>query len=186
MAQTIAVQRGTASLTGDGATRTTLFTLSSGIATRVILAGVAIRGSTAQTRNMRAIFCIDVNGAGNYLPVMMGGGNFQQQRYFALFPNGASAPMANTPAYVGTTSGSIWGSQGYQLVGDSQNGYGSSANDIKIQMAADQQQSGSSTPMSIVPAQFWMANGDSLQVIYYNYDSYAATVVYHFITVTES
>ena len=186
MAQTVAVQRGTASLTGDGATRTTLFTLSSGTATRVIVGGIAIRGSTSSTRNLRAIFCIDVNGSGNYLPVMMGGTNFQTGRYFSLFPNGASAPMGNTPAYVGTTPGQIWGSQGYQFVGDSQNGYGSSANDIKIQMAADQQAAGSSTPMNIVPAQFWMANGDSLQVIYYNYDGYAATIVYHFVTVTES
>lgn len=186
MAQTIAVQRGTATVVGNGTSRTTLFTQSSGTATRVILAGCSFGLSTGSSAYARMILTINMNGSGTYLPVAAIGGNSQSKRYHAMFPNGTQAPLGNAPIYTGTTPSTVYGSSGYSIAGGAYQGYAENADDYILLLAQDQTLSSNSTPISIVPSQFWMANGDSLTVQGYNVNSYTLNVAYHFITVTES
>jgi hypothetical protein len=63
MAQTVAAQRGTTTVSGNGGTATTLFTQSTGTATRVILNSVVTKHSESNLDRMA--LCINVNGTGN-------------------------------------------------------------------------------------------------------------------------
>jgi hypothetical protein len=186
MPQTIAVQRGTTTVAGDGTSRTTLFTLSSGIATRVLLVGITFGASTGTVRNFKNVLSINLNGSGTYLPVIVGTANNNECRFMALFPNGANAQNGAQGAWAGTVNGQVSLIPGGQLVSDGFSGYSTSVSDMKHHAGSDFQQSAGNNAVQIAPAQFWMANGDSLTYQSTNNNNYTGNIAYHFITVTES
>ena len=63
MAQTIALQRGTTSVTLDGTTKYTMFTQSGGTATRVIINGVAMYSGNARS-GLAMIIGVQKSGGG--------------------------------------------------------------------------------------------------------------------------
>jgi hypothetical protein len=186
MPQTIAVQRGTTTVAGNGTSRTTLFTLSSGVATRVLVAGISVGLSSGTAASFRNVFSINLNGSGTYLPVIIGSGNGNQSRYMALFPSSANSQNGGQGAWSGTVNGQVAFIPGGTLVGDNQTGYSDDVSDMKFHAGSNFQEAAGSIAVSIVPAQFWMANGDSLSVSCKNNNNYTANIAYHFITITES
>lgn len=181
MAQTIVAQRGQSTVTGNGTTNLTLFTQSTGIATRVIINYLsAYMDSTSN--NLRISLIINGGGAGalsciayagqtasgnsagiNMFPGLLGGpvesatGNLNQvEQYLPRAPNAVGAgPLVN--------------------IGANQVRFTSQTNTID-----------NSQPANIVPFQFWMNNGDVLLIRGYNGDSSTMTIRYGFTTITES
>jgi hypothetical protein len=186
MAQTVAVIRGTTTVAGNGTTRTTLFTLSSGIATRVLVVGITFGTSTGAVRAWRNVLTINSNGSGTYLPVIVGTSNNNECRFMALFPNSANAQNGAQGQWAGTVNGQVSMIPGGSLVADGFSGYSTSAADMKHHAGSDFQQSATNNAVQIVPAQFWMANGDSLTYQCWNNNEYTGNIAYQFITVTES
>ena len=183
MAQTISVQRGSTTVLGNGTTRTTIFTLSSGTASRIILAGLSFSAGTENQNNCTGSLLININGSGSYLPVLyksVGAGSY---RYWAVFPdtsasNNGGAKILNSAVsnFVGTT-----------LASDTLNGYAVNIFNAQNISSAGNVGGPGTVPTNYVPSNFWMANGDSLVVMaYLSSTAQTVTVLYHFIIVTES
>jgi len=182
MAQTIAVQRGTTTVTGNGITKTTLFTQSGGIATRVILVGVSANIASGQNSHSLALF-INVNGTGNLLPVAYVMTNYTNYNTVYMLPDKAgSSPLTmqsgNTGFFAGTAS----------FAGNANGGIVNGLTNAVVPIAGTTgyQNPYYNSPLSLVPSQFWMASGDSLVASSFNAGEQTPTIVYHFVTITES
>jgi hypothetical protein len=183
MAQTIAVQRGSTTVSGAGASKTTLFTLSSGTATRVIVGGVSAE-FPGNNGYARMLLSINVNGSGSYLPVLFRQHNQYSNRYLNSWPNSdSSIGVSLSGRFNDTISQSFGVSIGSSAVGGFPGSIAGSLTGAVYQSSI----SGDYVPLNITPGQFWMANGDSLVVQAYNELTPASvTIIYHFVTVTES
>ncbi len=186
MAQTIAVQRGSTTVAGDGTTKTTLFTQSSGTATRVILVGASANTSGGTGINMAFGLQINVNASGAYLPVALIKGNGQAIRYLNMFP---AASTTGNSSFFGATAGTLEQimTSTPTIGSTTDGGFGANvAGSGQIQLAANVVPTFSQTPINYVPAQFWMASGDVLVASVYISSGLTATIIYHFVTITES
>lgn len=184
MAQTIAVQRGTTTVTGNGTTKVTLFTQSSGTATRVILCGVSANTAAGTGINFSLGLHLNVSSGGNYLPIAIVKGIQSGARYTAMFPGGTSTSQGEM--WGGATSGEglIPGSSTYMSTTDG--GLPADLNSGTMHLTGNVAYQYIYTALNYVPTQFWMANGDSLAVSHYNSSGNTATIIYHFVTITES
>lgn len=186
MAQTIAAQRGTTTNPSDGSTMTTLFTQSSGIATRVILNGVSWTTTSGGSTINRMALLINVNGTGVYnLVAVKATSNAGRTAYgMNMMPDSrSSAPVTTTGSSAGqypdrwvmysTFAGNYLGTNlaGGRWEQSGPNGGFAGMNDFAV---------------DIVPSQFWMNSGDSLTLLTWNNNGYTASVVYSFTTITES
>ena len=183
MAQTIAVQRGTTSVTADGVSRVTLFTQSSGTATRVILVGLSMNMPSGTGIRIAMSLTVNVNGTGNYLPIaLISGNNGTSGRYLNMFPNAASNSSGSTfaPASAHSNSSTIMSTN------DGGNALTANVANTQIALPGNVTNNGSSDPINYVPSQFWMANNDSVSLLCYATSGYSANIIYHFVTVTES
>ena len=186
MAQTIAVQRGTTTVASDGTSKVTLFTQSSGIATRVILVGVSANTSGGTGVNMALGLNINVNAGGNYLPVALMKGNNQSLRYLNMFPG---ASTTGNSSFFGGTAGTLEQIMtSTATVGSTTDGgFGANvAGNGQIHLSGNVVPTFNQTPINYVPAQFWMASGDALTASVFLTSGYTATIIYHFVTITES
>jgi hypothetical protein len=119
MPQTIALQRGTTTLTGDGTTSVTLFTQSGGIATRVIVNQLSFFFSSALDANadMRGIvYHQSSGGQGSVLGILKNTqgttslkavqfpvGSFTNNPWTGLSPTATALPFMGVP-YIGSTN----------------------------------------------------------------------------------
>ena len=184
MAQTIAVQRGTTTTPTDGSTKTTLFTQSSGVATRVIVGGITASYPTNDTDTKYVVF-INVNGSGNYIPVILRANGNSSTRYITTFPNSDSAIGASLSGKIPDGTGQSGGAS----IGSSNSG--GWATSIASGMTGQIFQQGAAfnqMPLNISPGNFWIANGDSLVIVANNSTNSASVtqINYHFVTVTET
>lgn len=185
MAQTIVAQRGSTTVTTNGQTSVTLFTQSSGIATRVILNSVSW-GAANGGMNPRMSLMININGTGNETCVaILGGTNASGGNGQTMFPNCSPFPMNNTTAvanaYIDRWIVASLGGSSTMIGKNLTNGYwlfyGPNGSDQSSQFAN----------IEFVPSQFWMNSGDSLVFRCYKSGSAeTANVYYSFTTITES
>lgn len=187
MAQTIAVQRGTTTSTSDGTSRVTLFTQSSGIATRVILVGLSVNLSGTDTRLAMSL-TVNVNGSGSYLPIAyITSNNNTTSRYLNMYPNGSSNHSG--AIFAGSaTGGGVSQSAASTVLSNLSGGTSATANPFGIQIALpfNNTNTGGSDPINYVPSQFWIGNGDLITFQCYTLNPLSASIVYHFVTITES
>ena len=185
MAQTIVAQRGSTTVTSNGTTSVTLFTQSSGIATRVILNSVS--WSTPNGTNYpRCSLMVNINGTGNETCVaLLGGTHPSSSGGQTLFPSNTYSPlegMQATSNYVSRwTVTNMSGSASNMLGKNLQNGYWG--------FGGPNGATGTPNDSSIeyVPSQFWMNSGDSLVFrCYRGGTAETANVYYSFTTITES
>ena len=183
MAQTIVAQRGTTTNIADGQTSTTLFTQSTGIATRVILNSVAIKHSEAQLTSMA--LCINVNGTGNLaLVAIKTVANMGRSSYsLVMLPNSSYQRLSTI-----TTSPANYVDSWAQFNSSANHYLGSRINSSRWEFSGP---NGSyvnqgSTALDQVPSQFWMNNGDSLVILTFNSNNNITDVLYSFTTITES
>ena len=189
MAQTVALQRGTTTVTGNGSSFADLFTQSSGIATRVILNGVACYASSTDTRLYACLLVKSAGSSTNVLTVATKSyGNNQNVGAFDfsvvdgiadnLGPwsptsNQGTTNKANMAATNTTTA-----TQGGTTFATTMNyiyvsGTGSNINTNDVQYFA-------------VPRDFWIGPSDIVSLKIFTANTRTWTIAYSFTTVTES
>lgn len=182
MAQTIAAQKGNGTVASNGTTALTLFTQSTGIATRVILNSVSFTCPTGLS-NPTMSLVINVNGTGNRVPVAIIGIAGLGLNLFgaAMFPSQQSekSTMSLGTSDAFHTNHIILGSgKASQTIGTevNANALRMGGNEVNYEVTQNSFQ--------IVPSQFWMNAGDVLE--YRCFGSDTATVTWSFTTITES
>lgn len=182
MAQTIAAQRGTTTVTANGTSTVTLFTQSTGTATRVILNSVSFYTNNGGTAPKMSL-CININGTGNQTCVaLLGSSNGTSANGLTMFPNCSPFPLTNTTATANTYI-DRWmpTTLANKNIGtDLQSGY------WVFQGPNGSTNSSESSAIEYVPSQFWMNSGDSLVFRCRSATGDTATVMYSFTTITES
>lgn len=185
MAQTIALQRGTATVTWDGSSTTTLFTQSGGTATRVIIGGIsAFTASNPSALGMQ--LSVGLAGSTTNTVTIAYKASSNQQSYGAIdfIPGLMPTSGAKRP----DTSDTITGSSvlGYSTAGS----FGSAQNTVNALLtgASSGCNFGQSTfNYEYCPLQFWIGPSDIVRWRGYNNSGgYTGTVAYSFITITES
>ncbi len=187
MAQTIAAQRGTTTNAGDGTTKTTLFTQSSGIATRVILNGVSAQSAGGTSATFRISLVINVNGSGSFIPVAIRGNASAGRSVYGI----SMMPDSKTGEAVQSLGGSAGAYQPSRWVPATVSQpvyFGTEIQNNRWEWFGPVGSYSDALNNSIdyVPSQFWMNSGDTLSIITFNTNNRSADVVYSFTTITES
>lgn len=185
MAQTIAAQRGTTTVSGNGTTPTTLWTQSTGVATRVILNSVVMKHDTSFFSRFSLL--LNVNGSGNYAAVAAKGVSNQtaSSNGLIMMPGSMTPSMGSIPTgqantslpdryIVATISGNTYLFTNMSNTRWRFYGPGSIVNTYE------------NGCIDFVPQQFWMNSGDSLVAICHNSDSFTCDLLYSFTTITET
>lgn len=184
MAQTIALQRGSTSITWNGTTAYTLFTQSGGTATRVIIGGVSAYSTNNGSINM-AMF-VKQSGTSNYLTIgYKGVGTASSSNSLDFYGGSAITPLPAQPASTNNSAG------GTPILVNSNGGFfgaGDISNTAVQAINSQFSNSNSFFQFEVCPQQFWIGPGDSVVMKFFNYSSAAATgiVAYTFTTITES
>jgi hypothetical protein len=189
MAQTITARSGSTTIYSGGNSFTTLWTQSTGAATRVLLNSVSVKhpASGNPYGNLVMSLCINVGGSGNLACVALKStsGPYADKTGMSMMPGSNYTPVGTVPGYVSSNYPDRWtqfynGNSAYYLGARPQNNWYWSGPSNGNQAAATQ-------PCDLVPSQFWINNGDSVVFVYYD-SSGAQTcdVLYSFTTVTES
>jgi hypothetical protein len=183
MAQTIALQRGTTTVTGNGTTEVTLFTQSGGTATRVILNQLGASISEVPS-NAYMTLIHQVSGGHTFVLGILkypasGARSFQ-------FPSGASSDQAfSGNSVLSSTSASKLISSMPVIYSDGTSGVANvSPNSIGIEWAT----SANDTRMAMLCSNFYMGPSDSLRIRCRadGAGTTTATISYSFTTITES
>jgi len=184
MAQTIALQRGTTTVAGSGASSVTLFTQSGGTATRVILNQLSFYNSTSASNSSSRVlvyltssggqtsvlgYLFGSNGTGYSYQFLPGGGNSNVGAGVSTAVLGQCPVIqsSNTSADIGTPNPSNVSASFDTSTGRNQ---------------------------AIFPSNFWMGPSDSIKIkAYQSYTSGKSTlqvatvnIGYSFTTITES
>ena len=188
MAQTITARSGSTTVSSGGSTGTTLWTQSTGTATRVILNSISVKHPTSGTNgNLVMTLCINVAASGNFAMVAMKNTSAPYSDKYGLnmMPNSNYNPIGTVPGYVGSNIPDRWvqysqaGSTYYLGQRPQNNWYYSGPSNIASQ--------GSLIPSDFVPSQFWINNGDAVVLMYYDQaGSQTCDLLYSFTTITES
>jgi len=186
MAQTIAAQRGTTTNASDGFTKTTLFTQSTGTATRVILNGVSAQSAGGTSATFRISLVINVNGSGSFIPVAIkGNGSAGRSVYgLSMMPDSRNEAMTS----VGGSAGSFYPNRWIPATVSQPVYFGTEIQNNRWEWFGPNGSYSTAVNEGIdyVPSQFWMNSGDTLSIITFNTNSRSADVVYSFTTITES
>lgn len=187
MAQTIAIQRGELSLVWNDALYT-IFTQSTGTATRVIFGGMNCYSGGSPGANVGMMTFIQNSAANRWTPVSVWSASKTSGQIcgFLTFPSQSSTFRQSYSGsnILQTNAGNSIGSQsntGY-IGGNSLgsvNMYGGGSNTGGFPF-------GTVGNMDQQPAQFWMGSGDSLVIRVVSSSSSAAYLAYNFVTITES
>jgi len=183
MAQTIAMQRGTTTITANGTGPTTLFTQSGGTATRVIINGIS--GYAAGTTNYWCMMLSITNsGTSVNLPVAFkstGGNGGSTGGFFFLSGLGAASNGAaqkyntastGTSAAVLLSNANTWPRSGDPMI-------------VAVDNALTCSGSASAV-YEYCPQNFWIGPGDQVCFGIYNGASSSVNVAWNFTTITES
>jgi len=181
MAQTIAMQRGTTTVTPDDATSVTLFTQSGGTATRVILNQLGFYfSSTPASGTVHAVVLHTVSGGQTF---MLGILRDPDRRRSYQFPPGAFTNNAFTGSATQTaaSSSAVW-SNFPILSGTGSAGVGSSdASGVILDYTT-----GTSAKYSMMPSNFYIGPSDSISMKILATGPTTANISYSFTTITES
>lgn len=185
MAQTIALQRGSAAITWNGTSLTTLFTQSGGTATRVCIGGVSAYSSVAAPLAM-GIF-VKQSAVSVYTMIAFKTINSAVQSYSLDFFGGSSITTAG--AQLSATNNTV---SSQNIIGNTATvDYTAMSNFSGIEQAGGSVGiflGGTQSNFEVCPQQFWIGAGDSVVMKFYNFNNTAATgnVGYSFTTITES
>ena len=183
MAQTVAAQRGTTTVSCNGTSAITLFTQSTGIATRVILNSVTFRDNTTGN-SPRMSLMINVNGSGNQTAVaLMSTPTGVPGSGLTMFPGCNPMPLTNI-----TSNPQTYIDRWFIINTEASINLGENISNTRWSYVGPNGSSQTSGAGAIdyVPSQFWMNNGDSLVLRCHTGGSGTATVTYSFTTITES
>lgn len=176
MAQTILIQRGTTTATGDSsATAVTLFTQSGGLGTRVIINQLSF-SPAAGTSNTDTKVLLNILSSGGYSnPVGFWWGN--------------SNSVSQGCWSVGV-SGDVWGANASAASAIQPNGFGSNDSPNGAGMGSynmSQLRFGISNGNSYGPTNFWIGPSDAVQIRVWRSSGTATyNIGYSFTTITES
>ena len=183
MAQTIALQRGVASITWDGTTQTTLFTQSGGTATRVVFNGCGAYNGSASAGMLMSIFVKLSGGTGSYCVASVWIGNSANNASIDFRPG-------NTNAVGGGTNGSAAINSGATVLAfNTASTYSMDVNMVYANLFGGMNASGgfgSGNIYEFCPAQFWIGPGDAIIFKCRAATSNSGQVAYSFTTITES
>jgi len=185
MPQTIALQRGTTTVTANGTDSVTLFTQSGGIATRVILNQLGAFFSADFNQNTSFAVFHNVSGGQSFLLGLMKDSNRRRSCQFA--PGAASnnafagnVGQTSTSAFTQRSMMPSMGSNGTSGVGSA------AASQIQIEYYGT---TDANHHFAIFPSNFYMGPGDSLslKVAALNDETArTANISYSFTTITET
>lgn len=186
MAQTIAIQRGELSLVWNNALYT-IFTQSTGTATRVIFGGMNCYSGGSPGANVGMMTFIQNSTANRWTPVSIWSASKAAGQIcgFLTFPSQSSTYRQS---FAGSTI--LQTNAGNSIGSQDSTGYigGNSLNSVNMYGG----NSNTTFPFGTVgnmdqqPAQFWMGSGDSLVIRVISSSSSAAFLAYNFVTITES
>lgn len=180
MAQTITLQRGTASMTLNGTTKYTLFTQSGGTATRVIINGVAVKANNARAGIMLGVF-VQQSGGGFWTVALKITNNSANVANLDL-QRGQMALASSTGGGGTSTSGSalVGGSTGGSFYGDQNmvtgNVFGATTSATMY----------SNSQYECCPNEFYIGPSDIVYLKAHNPFGDAGDYVYSFTCITES
>lgn len=184
MAQTIAMQRGTTTVSATGISEVTLFTQSGGIATRVILNQLG--ASISEVPNHAYMTLIHQVSGGQAFVLGILKYATSGPRSFQFAPGVSSAnPFAAVPM-LNSTSNSLGRSSNPVIHSDGSNGV---ANITPSSVNVSWPDGSTDTRYSMLCSNFYMGPGDSLLVrcrADINSGTATATISYSFTTITES
>lgn len=182
MPQVIAAQRGSTTVSTNGTSSVTLFTQSTGIATRVILNSVTF--FTSVNSNLpRMSLCVNINGSGNNTCVAILGASDLSGTGLTMFPNCSPFPLTNITASPNTYI-DRWVPMSQSAAGI---GTDLTANQWRFAGPNGSSNQSAQAVIEYVPSQFWMNGGDSLVFRCFQTGSpVTATVLYSFTTITET
>lgn len=183
MAQTIALQRGTTTVTGNGTTEVTLFTQSGGTATRVILNQLGASISEVPTNAFMTLIH-QVSGGHDFVLGILKFGSSGARSF--QFPSGASPNQAfSGSSALTSTSASKLISIMPVINSDGTSGV---ANVSPSGVFVDWATSAADTRMAILCSNFYMGPSDSLRIRCRadGVSTTTATISYSFTTITES
>lgn len=166
MAQTIAMQRGTGTLSASGNTSATLFLQSGGSATRVIVNGIAFFTNSGTGNPMYMSLYVDSSGGPGYIV-----GKYYQYTasgQFTVSPSNGMGTVGSGPGF---------GDCSTQLYNGSSTTWPAFASPSNVTAAFG--------GLSSVMQNFWLGPGDSV-VLRANNGGLAQTYGYSFTTITES
>jgi hypothetical protein len=182
MPQTVALQRGTSSITLDGTTKYTMFTQSGGIATRVIINAVSFYADSVRSGMMGGIF-VNKSGGGTFTIALLIMSNNVSQANLDFRPgnmnnlggatNGTGTQFSGITVVQGTTSGNYYADtliSNFGLSGgpNASTGFGSQSN------------------YEFTPTQFWIGPSDVVVFKARNNSADSGQVAWSFTTITES
>ena len=183
MPQTIALQRGTTTVTSNSTSSVTLFTQSGGIATRVILNQLGLFFSNDPDDGTSVAVFHNISGGQSLL---IGFIRDSDRRRSTQFIPGATPenPFLGTATQVSTTTAVVLASAP-NIGGNGATGVGSSpANGVSIDYASN-----TNSRLSAMPSNFYIGPGDSLSLKVYASRSetpLTASITYSFTTITET
>jgi hypothetical protein len=182
MAQTIALQRGTSSVTLNGSTKYTAFTQSGGTATRVIINGVSFYSDNART-GLAMLLGVQKSGGGFFMVAMKMISNNASIGSMDFLPgnmSNISGGSAGTNAVISTqtvTAGNVGGSyQANQNPGDNTISGGNNTS----------QGFGNASNFEFCPAQFWIGPSDIVYFVGRTSSADTGQWSWSFTTITES
>lgn len=184
MAQTIATQRGSTTLTSNNSSTVTLFTQSGGLATRVILNQLGWWFSANEPdQNVSAVLIHNISGGGAFVLGYLRDADKRRSYQFAPGATGDS-PWNFGPTQTGTST-AIAMPRGAVIGGsDASLPAGGNASSVIVDWT---NQSGGKYMM--LPSNFYMGPSDSLSMKIYGERTgtyLTANITYSFTTVTES
>lgn len=186
MAQTVALQRGTTTIFGDGTTQGTLFTQSGGIATRVMLAGFS-GWCSLETNFVKVGLFLKHNGS-SANTTMVGFRTFTSNANIACYD--ITPGYENTKTLgIGTSVGANATTQEVSMYGNvAGRSFGSSTYNIDNFAVWGQNTSAANNAVTIntIPQQFWIGPNDVLCAKIYDSNTLTHNITYSFVTVTES
>jgi len=191
MPQTIALQRGTTTVTTDGSTQATLFTQSGGIATRVIPNAIGVYFNNPQPNTgfgnlLCGIYCT-ISGGQTLLVGYMNLGSSQYNRSFQ-FPIGAM-PNAGASNGVWNTNNTIVSPTTPTITNNATFGIG----DLSLTSLSINYPLGNNPRIAILPSSFYIGPSDIIRIRVFGLapsgkssTPTTAGVTYSFTTITET
>jgi len=187
MAQTIALQRGTATVSGDGSTFVTLFTQAGGTATRVIVNQLTMSFSAQLSTSSNACLYLTSSGGQSSVLGIMSRGDTGSQ-YATQFPAGSSNDNAWFGGTAGTTGNCLSLSPMIQQTGTSGDMSAGNCSSVNLSYSGP-----SVSRFAVLPQNFYIGPSDVLKmkvraqtISGKSTVNQTATLSWSFTTITES
>jgi len=183
MAQTIALQRGSTTVSSSGSSGVTLFTQSGGTATRVIINGLAFKNSVAGSGCVAQLYVAQSGGTVFWAVAIKATASSNGAGGFDFYPGVQNMSGAQRSSAQYTQTGAV-------ILGINTNNVFPADGNVAAYTLFS-----TDNPASIVssmanlencPSQFWIGSGDAVAMKVFNNGGGTATIGYSFTTITES